>query len=308
MTCADIRDQLALMLYGELSFDEEERVHEHLEICLSCKSELQEIKALHAALDKTEVQLPPELLQACRRDLRMSLSSPHEKGARRSGESLSPWSRWLPTFVPPQALYKPAGACALLLIGFLGGRFVPNGFDSMSLGSHSEASAYRVRSIEPRSSGAVQIVVEETHQRVLSGDMDNRQIRSLLLSAAREAADPGVRVETVDLLKSQSESADVRGALLLALQHDVNPGVRLKALDGLRGFASDADTRKVLAQVVLTDSNPGVRTQAIDLLVQKHEPAIVGVLQELMTREDNNYIRLKCQKALSEMNASAETF
>jgi hypothetical protein len=64
----------------------------------------------------------------------------------------------------------------------------------------------------------------------------------------------------------------------------------------------------VLAQVLLTDENPGIRTQAIDLLTQRREPAMVGVLQELMAREDNNYVRLKCQRALSEMNASVETF
>jgi hypothetical protein len=35
---------------------------------------------------------------------------------------------------------------------------------------------------------------------------------------------------------------------------------------------------------------------------------MVGVLQELMSHEDNNYVRLKCQRALSDMNASVETF
>ena len=41
---------------------------------------------------------------------------------------------------------------------------------------------------------------------------------------------------------------------------------------------------------------------------QKKEAAMVGVLQELMRKEDNSYVRLKCQKALHEMNASVETF
>jgi HEAT repeat protein len=113
----------------------------------------------------------------------------------------------------------------------------------------------------------------------------------------------------MDLLKTQCESAEVRRALLAALQHDSNPGVRLKAIEALRQSpAHDAETRRVLAKVLLQDQNPGVRTQAIDLLTQKREPAIVGVLQEVMTREDNNYVRLKCQRALSEMNASMETF
>jgi hypothetical protein len=85
--------------------------------------------------------------------------------------------------------------------------------------------------------------------------------------------------------------------------------VRLKALDGLKQFAGDPDTRQALTQVLLKDENPGVRTQVIDLLIQqRHTDAMVGVLQELMEKEDNNYIRMRCQKVLQEMNASAEMY
>ena len=157
-------------------------------------------------------------------------------------------------------------------------------------------------------SGQVQIVLEETRQRVLSGDIEDDAIRTLLLRAARESSDPGVRVETMDLLKGQPQSADVKRALLHALRTDTNAGVRLKALEALRPSAEDSETRQALAEVLLKDENPGVRTQAIDLLTSKREPELVGVLQEIMTRENNNYVRMKCQRALNEMNASAETF
>jgi len=46
----------------------------------------------------------------------------------------------------------------------------------------------------------------------------------------------------------------------------------------------------------------------IDLLVPRHTDAMVGVLQQLMEKEDNGYIRMQCQKALQEMNASVETY
>jgi hypothetical protein len=35
---------------------------------------------------------------------------------------------------------------------------------------------------------------------------------------------------------------------------------------------------------------------------------MVSVLQELMDKEDNGYIRMRCQKALREMNASVESY
>ena len=64
----------------------------------------------------------------------------------------------------------------------------------------------------------------------------------------------------------------------------------------------------MLATVLLNDDNPGVRTQAIDLLVQSKEPDVAGVLQELVRREDNNYVRSRSQRALNEMKASVGTF
>jgi HEAT repeat protein len=142
----------------------------------------------------------------------------------------------------------------------------------------------------------------------LSGNLDDQSIRKLLLAAAKDPSDPGLRVESVDLLKGQPESTEIRRALLYALQHDANSGVRLKALDGLKGFAEDPETRKALTQVLLTDQNPGVRTQVIDLLIQHKNDNMVGVLQELMRKEDNGYIRMRCQRALNDMNASVETF
>src|SRR5581483_11465970 len=110
----------------------------------------------------------------------------------------------------------------------------------------------------------------------------------------------GLRVECVRLLKNQADSAEVRGGLLSALQHDRNPGVRLQALDGLKSFADDPQTRKALTSVLRTDDNPGVRTQVIDLLIPHRSESMVGVLQELMSKEDNDYIRMRVQKALHE--------
>jgi hypothetical protein len=100
----------------------------------------------------------------------------------------------------------------------------------------------------------------------------------------------------------------VREALLNAVAHDSNPGVRLKALDGLKPLAANAGIRKVLAQVLLSDDNDAVRMQVVDLLVAHRDDSTVGVLQNLVQREDNNYVRLKCEKALKEMNASIGTF
>jgi hypothetical protein len=308
MTCEAITRQLPFFVYGELSFDEEEQVHQHLESCPSCRSESEKLQSIHHTLDRIECDVDPQLLVDCRRRLRTSVASLAETTAAEPRHL----PVWLSSLVPsfPTAPFKPFGAVALVALGFFGARYVQTGPDGTPvIGRASfEPVASRVRYVEPEGSGQVQIIVEETRQRVLSGAVQDEPIRRLLLAAARESADPGVRVETMDLLNSQPQTSEVRRALLHALQHDPNAGVRLKALDGLRSSAGEPETRRALANVLLTDTNPGVRTQAVDLLTQSREPALVGVLQELMTREENNYVRLKCQKALHEMNASVETF
>jgi hypothetical protein len=48
--------------------------------------------------------------------------------------------------------------------------------------------------------------------------------------------------------------------------------------------------------------------QAVDLLVTHRDDAMVGVLQGLVQRENNDYVRLKCEKALKDWNASVGTF
>lgn len=305
MNCGTITKQLSLMLYGEVTFDEEEQIHQHLEACPSCRSEFERVKSLHRRLNAAEMEVPPGLLQDCRRQLRITVSALHEAGLAGRPARLGGLLAWWDGL----RNWKPAAAVAMVAAGFFAGQLTPRTALLPGMASSSEPAFSRVRFVQPeQTTGKVRLIVEEVRQRTLSGSLEDDRIRSLLVAAAREASDPGIRVETMDLLKSQSEAADVRRALLAALQSDTNPGVRLKALEALRGSADDSETRRVLAQVLLTDENPGVRTQAIDLLTQRRERAMVGVLQELMAREENNYVRLKCQKALSEMNASVETF
>ena len=54
-SCEKIRMQLGMLLYGELSFDEEETVDAHLEGCAECRAALERERALHAAFDQAEI-------------------------------------------------------------------------------------------------------------------------------------------------------------------------------------------------------------------------------------------------------------
>ena len=305
MNCESVAGQLALMLYGELSFDEEELLQQHLDACEACRSEFVAMQRLHTELDLREIPVDSNLLTSCRRTLRISVAQiAHERASR--GDLLTSVRGWFNSAFLAGA-WKPASAALLLAAGFFLGRVTPQ--DKLRPIPVSEPIAQRVRYLSPvEKDGKVQIVLEEVRERTLSGEIADSKIRNYVLTAAREAQDPGMRVESVELLKPDVASQDVRRALIYALQNDPNPGVRLKALEGLRAAAHEPETRRALSHVVLADDNPGIRTQAIDLLVEKKEPSMVGVLQELMERENNTYVRMKCQKALREMKASVETF
>jgi anti-sigma factor RsiW len=300
ISCKDVQDLLWLHLYGELDGGQEESVEQHLAACAVCAARLQREIEIQASMDLAQAELPAGMLQECRESLFGQL--------RAARAPAGPVAGWWRRFLDWQApVWKPAGALALLVLGFAGGRWTPVERPSMQA-PEPAAVATRVRALEPDGDGQVRLIVEETRRRTVAGVPSDERIRALLLSAAQDPANPGLRVESMDVLRRQSEAMDVRRALMAALESDPNPGVRLKALDGLRPFAGDPEVRQSLAHVLLRDEHSGLRTQAVDLLIQSKPRDMVGVLQELMQREDNDYIRLRTRRALREMNASVDTF
>ena len=296
MKCDDARKTLPLFLYGELSFEDEEQLEVHIDECDACRDALAREKLLFKSLDAAEIVPSAELLAEHAAPERASFWDKIRQGFTINFH-----------FAP--GIMQPIGALAMLAIGFFGARVTPASFlGSLHSAGLVDPGSSRVRYVEPMGSGRVQIVVDETTQRTLSGTLEDQSIQRLLLTAAKDPSDAGLRVESVNLLKNQPQSAEVRSALLDVVQHDSNAGVRLKALDGLKDFADDPETRKTLAKVLLKDDCPGVRTQVIDLLIQHHADSMMGVFQEVMGKEQNGYIRMRCQRALHDMNASAETY
>jgi hypothetical protein len=311
MTCDAVVKAIPLYFYGELASEVEDGVEEHLHSCAACREELERQKSLAAALDAHEMAPSADLLAECRHELARAVYR-EEVPAVSHGHS-DPWGLFREAFHslwhPGIRFTKPAGAVALVALGFFAARFTgswPGG--SSFAGMAPEDLVSSIRSVQPDNSGRVQIALDETRRRVVSGRLDDQNIQRLLLVAAREQDNPGVRVESVELLKDRSASAEVRHVLLESVTHDPNPGVRLKALEGLRSFAADAEVRQTLARVLLKDQNPGVRMHVIDLLIAHKDDATVSVLQTLIGKEDNSYVRMRCQNALRDMNASVGTF
>jgi len=311
MTCDSILKLIPLYYYGELTPDEEDRVEEHTHACLACNADLTRQRTLAAALDRRQLLPRPMLLEDCRSDLMAAIQG----GAPRlEPVTKGPWRLFLDamsaSFGNLGRMRQPVGALALIAIGFFAARLsstTPSGPLLGSLTSPSDDVYSTVRSVQPDNAGGVSIALDETRKRVVKGSMSDTNIQRLLLAAAHED-NPAVRVESVDLLRSQSGSTEVRDTLINVLAQDTNPGVRLKALEGLKPLAADSEVRKTLRQVLLADDNVAVRTLVIDLLVAHRDDNMVGMMQGLVQRENNNSVRLKLEKALRDMNASVGTF
>jgi len=304
MNCETAQQELSLLIYGELPLEEEGILREHLESCEACRRELEREEAAHRAAQSAEVAPPPELLSRCRRDLALRIA--------RDGGVLSGWEslrRWIGFRLPRLGAFaRPAGAVALIAAGFFAARLTAPHGPPPPAAKDEGAVSTRIRYIEAEPGGTVQVVVDDIRERVLVGRPEDLPIRNLLLTAAKDPADPGLRVDSLDILKNNCGSEEVRSALIAALKQDANPGARLVALDGLKQFAGDPAVRAALADALLTDNNPGIRGQAIDVLIEKQQRDTISVFQQLMQREGNDWIRLRCQNALRAMNASVGTF
>ncbi|MBI2689754.1 MAG: zf-HC2 domain-containing protein [Acidobacteria bacterium] len=299
MSCDEIRALLVLYPYGELSFDEEESVDAHLRSCPACEKERTVLAAFHSAAGDAVLTPSLELLSACRQDLRKQVTV-----IAGAADAQPFWRKWLPPIPAPLAwVARPAMAMAIFAAGFLGARFVP-------MSAPSAPAARNVRFIEPSNDGRVRIVYDEVSQKEIAGRVDDRGIREMLLAATRDPDDAALRVDSVEFLKNRAEREEVRHAFVRALEGDPNEGVRLKALEALKPYARQPDVRTALTKVLIADQSANVRTQTIDLLVntRRDESDLAGVLQEMMRREQNSYIRQRGQTALRAMNASLETF
>jgi hypothetical protein len=211
-----------------------------------------------------------------------------------------------------QVSFSPALASAILILGFAGGVgtsykvFVhqPPNAATGATPALAEASITGIRSItqEP---GTNQIAIKYDTVSTLEtqGSLNDQRIQQLLLFAARNNYNSGVRMDSVDLLTQKPDVSQVRDALIYALRYDTNPGVRLKALDGLGGFVKDdVRVRDVVLEALVNDSNPGVRTEALRLIEPaKADGSVRGVLMTLAAKDQSQYIKSQARTMLAQL-------
>lgn len=310
MSCESRFDDIALYVYGELAPEDEERLEAHADGCADCTHEIARVREVGRALDRRSLDATASLLAECRQELMIAVHSQPATGGLWQGLR-GAFSSWL---VPAAGLRRLAAAGALVAIGFAASRLSTTKPGNQPPGPADVAenpaqAGFAVSGIHTvtNPSGEDQIVLDGTRTGQVSGPADDEQILKYLAAAATDATNPGVRVESMEILMRHSGSAEVRRTLVQALR-DPNPGVRLMALQGLKPVASEADVHRAFARTLIADDNPGVRILVMEILTERKDHEMVGLLQDMVQKEDNSYVKSQGLKALREMRASEGHF
>ena len=308
MKCEWVQENVVLYVYDELPDDARHELEQHVARCATCMAEVQAVKAFRTDMAKFPVQEPsPNFLTDSRMKLQEALESA-EQGGWFSRLVFEPMN-WL-----NQVRFAPALAAAIFIVGFAGGigatYKMVKGTPTIETPSGTPSSPAAVASVsgvssimqQPNSS-QVTIKYDTVVPQQATGSFSDPQIQQLLLYAARNNFNPGVRMDSVNLLTQQPSNEHVRDALLYALRYDSNTGVRLKALDGLGAYVkSDTQVRDAVLEALMSDSNPGIRIEALHLLDPvRADSSVRIVLQRLAQKDENRFIRSQARTMVSQM-------
>jgi hypothetical protein len=330
MTCHEVQLNTSLYLYGELDFAQEEALEGHVADCALCQRMLEREKAWHTSLKSSGDDVRLDLLSRCRQDLHVALDGAGKSPSVAGWERIW-WERISSGFSLRRGSMQLALASFIFFVGFGAAHWVdrngvPEGLQASGpfvTSSVLGPSTTRIREIQPAAQDQVRIIVEQVQDGEVTGRIADQDILRLLLTATRDSIDPGVRVDSVEMLNRQvldqqalsgREGNDIRDVLLNSVRQDSNAAVRLKALEGLRRFAGDPLTRETLKFVLQNDENAGVRSEAIDILAPANgtiqiTPDLAGTLQDLMrSLPDDDYVRARCQQVLRTTNAAFDVY
>lgn len=305
MKCQEFEPLSDLYICDELAPTLRADFEAHAAACEACRGGLEKLQRFERLLEACPKPQPtPDFVAKCRVSLDDALDR-EQLGWR---AMLRAWF-WSSGPLPAS---RAAAAAALVILGFgLGWTLRPRMGPLQPVVPASQASSFdlnsdRVRNIsqvarDPQS-GGVRITLDAERRVTLEGSLDDPRIREVLVNTMKNYGNPGIRRDTLDVLRADPEEPSIRAALMQAL-HDGNPGVRLAALKTVNHMECGEDTHGALLQVVEKDHNVGVRTAAIDALVEhlKQEgpdPWVTAGLEKLATTDPEAAVRLRCQAAL----------
>src|SRR5260370_27126314 len=233
--CVDIAPLLVFYACDEVEPQEREQIDAHLSSGVSGGAQLREEQEMQSALVSASHpadQLDPSgaLLAQCRSELSELLDDLSAPPLREHWNPFGWARRWM-------ALRPAWSATGLMLVGLAMGTQVALWIPGRE-GSFGAGQAVNVKAATPltnedlskmavagvnfapaaNSSGTVQLQVRTEQPIVLSGSVDDVDVRRVLTYVVMngERFDPGVRLDCLDVLKTRTRETDVRHPLFAA--------------------------------------------------------------------------------------------
>ncbi|UWZ85474.1 HEAT repeat domain-containing protein [Occallatibacter riparius] len=317
-------ERIVMAAYGELADDAAHELDRHLATCQGCAQEKDQLQALKLLSEAYPVCDPdPNLVARSRMRLEEALDAiPPKRWFERLLQRLRNNAASL------QA--APIAACLLLIIG--GGAGSLAGFHIAQVRAVRIAENATQATVQPAAEGQLaalqgpqvpgevaniaSIVHEPNSEFVevhynqivpqkIRGTLDDQRIRQLLMLASANAANPGIRDDSIGLLAAECRAGhqctNIRDALLVALRYDRSAAVRQKALEGLQPYiAEDFGVRDAVLEALLNDPEPRIRTAAINMLEPVDaDTSVRQVLRSVANTDQNPHIRLASRQVLS---------
>jgi hypothetical protein len=308
MKCEWVRENIVLQVYGELADDARHELEQHVARCADCAAELKAEQEFYALLAHDRAPDPsPNLLAASRMRLQEALETAPQ-GSFWSRLPFDP-ANWL-----RQVRFSPALASVILILGFAGGigttYKIYGSRPAIIAATNTQTTPATAASIagidsitQDPGTNQVSIKYNTVMPQQYQGPLNDQKVQELLLFAARNNYNSGVRVDSVDLLAQRSGDLQVREALMYALRNDTNPGVRLKSLSALGNYVkTDTNVRDAVLRALVGDDNSGVRIEALRLIEPvKADGSVRGVLMALATKDQNQYIKSQARTLLAQL-------
>src|SRR5581483_4884696 len=306
MKCEWVKTNLVMYIYDELLDDARYELEQHIARCPQCAGELTQAQGFKSTMSAAPVLEPsPNFLTASRMRLQENLETVERPGF---------WHRLTFDFAGwfSHTRFSPALASAIFIVGFavgIGSTYkivTDSGRQNarISTAAPVESSIGGIRAItqEP-GSDTIDIKYDTVSTQSAQGSLNDARIQQLLLYAARNNYNSGVRMDSVDLLTQKVRDDQVREVLTYSLRYDSNPGVRLKALNALGPYVKqDVRVRNAVLESLLNDSNSGVRTEAMHLLEPvRADSTVREALIRLATQDKNEYIRRESRNVLAQL-------
>jgi hypothetical protein len=254
MRCAG-RDEVVLLLHGELPEGERDRLLAHLDECAVCRERLAEAASVHAAYAGIpSPRLGPEQK---RRLVAQATATGGEAAGRRRSRKL-PGPRW-----------RALAAAAVIALAYLAGRFtspatVPDGATEARLaGLEAELAGLR----EERLRAAVESPSAIVRMREIHAvhAVDGQSVTEVLLGVLERDPNPNVRLAALDALRARDLTGAEAGTVLSRLSAEPSPLLRSALIDFVVTRQVEG-RRPVLQRLERSDDDPAVRDKARSVL------------------------------------------